>query len=96
MHLLVAMARWRQLWWLRKGRAQVFDEAAAATDAATATAAPRPWWRVTAMLAAAASWLNCVVKEEDMEAGSGGGSSLRGAEIGDLVLREAMHFALYL
>lgn len=76
----------------------MFDEAAvlAITDVAMATAAPPPWWSVKAMLAVAAAWLNCIVKAEDMEAGGGGGGRLRGAEIGDLVLREAMHFALYL
>ncbi|KAG6528988.1 hypothetical protein ZIOFF_011180 [Zingiber officinale] len=94
MHWLIAMARRRWLWWLRKGRAQVFDEAAVAIDTATVVTAPRPWWSVKAVFAAAAAWLNCLVKAEDMEAGSGG--RLSGAEIGDLVLREAMHFTLYL
>ncbi|CAL9768192.1 unnamed protein product [Musa acuminata subsp. burmannicoides] len=102
LQLLSAMRR-RLLRWPKKRSARVFDEAALAlapeVEAAAAAAAERrrPWGGGLAMLLAlaraplaAASCLAC--HADDMEARG----QLHAAELGDLMVGEAMRFAIYL
>ncbi|THU70528.1 hypothetical protein C4D60_Mb08t25950 [Musa balbisiana] len=101
LQLLSAMRR--RLRWPRKRSARVFDEAALALalapedEAAAAAERRRPWGGGLAMLLAlaraplaAASCLAC--HADDMEARG----QLHAAELGDLMVGEAMRFAIYL
>ncbi|CAL9134021.1 unnamed protein product [Musa textilis] len=98
LQLLSAMRR--RLRWPKKRSARVFDEAALAlapeVDAAAAERR-RPWGGGLAMLLAlaraplaAASCLAC--HADDMEARG----QLHAVELGDLMVGEAMRFAIYL
>ncbi|CAL9149093.1 unnamed protein product [Musa hybrid cultivar] len=99
LQLLSAMRR--RLRWPKKRSARVFDEAALAlapeVEAAAAAERRRPWGGGLAMLLAlaraplaAASCLAC--HADDMEARG----QLHAAELGDLMVGEAMRFAIYL
>lgn len=112
LHLLAAMSRSLPRWPRRRLTARVFDEAALALNgpeeeaaaAASANAARRHRrrWRwsggLAALLAvaraaplAAASCLACRADDEADTAGR-----LHAAELGDLVVGEAMRFVIYL
>lgn len=110
LHLLAAMSRRLPRWPRRRLTARVFDEAALALNApeeeaaaaASPNAARRGRWRwsggLAALLAvaraaplAAASCLACRADDEADAAGR-----LHAAELGDLVVCEAMRFVIYL
>ncbi|KAJ8472130.1 hypothetical protein OPV22_026473 [Ensete ventricosum] len=86
----------RRLRWPKKRNARVFDEAALALTPEDAAAARRPWGALATLLAIARAPLavaTCFAcQAEDMEAGGG----LHAAEVGDLMVGEAMRFAIYL
>ncbi|URD92231.1 hypothetical protein MUK42_01010 [Musa troglodytarum] len=97
LQLLSAMRR--RLRWPKKRRsARVFDEVALARAGTPedAGAARRPWGGLTMLLAiaraplAAASCLVCQAEEMDA------GGRLHAADMGDLMVGEAMRFAIYL
>lgn len=86
----------RRLRWPKKRSARVFDEAALALTPEDAAAARRPWGALATLLAIARAPLavaTCFAcQAEDMEAGG----RLHAAEVGDLMVGEAMRFAIYL
>ncbi|WOL12068.1 hypothetical protein Cni_G20833 [Canna indica] len=96
LQLLSAMRR--RLRWPKKRSARVFDEVSLSLtpEEEAAAAARRPWGGLPMLLAiaraplAAVSCLACQV--EEMEAGG----HLHAAELGDLMVGEAMRFAIYL
>ncbi|URE36036.1 hypothetical protein MUK42_06937 [Musa troglodytarum] len=86
----------RRLRWPKKRSARVFDEAALAPTPEDAAPARRPWGALATLLAIARAPLavaTCFAcQAEDMEAGG----RLHAAEVGDLMVGEAMRFAIYL
>lgn len=86
----------RRLRWPKKRSARVFDEAALALTPEDAAAARRPWGALATLLAIARAPLavaTCFAcQAEDIEAGG----RLHAAEVGDLMVGEAMRFAIYL
>lgn len=93
-HLLAAMRRRLPQWPGRRRSARVFDEEAASASATRR----RPWSEgLSALLAVVRAPLaaaSCLASQADEFPDAAG--RLHAAELGDLVVGEAMRFAIYL